>query len=207
MGYTNGSGGCRIWYEERGSGDPLLLIPGQASDHRMWDDVRQTLERRHRVLVFDHRGTGKSDAPLEPPYSIEMFASDAIAVLDTAGIRRAHVYGISMGGRIAQRIAISYPDRVGSVVLGATTLGDLHGVQRSPEVARKFQAAEPADKFRMLIDELYSPAFQAAHPEAVQRFRELVVGEPTPPESLRLHYQASQARRGMNCRRSPPQFW
>jgi 3-oxoadipate enol-lactonase len=193
MAYANGSGGCRIWYEASGSGDPLLLVSGQASDHRMWDDVRPSFERRHRVLVFDHRGTGKSDAPLEPPYSIELFAADALAVVDATGATRSHVYGISMGGRIAQRLAISSPNRVAAVVLGATTPGDLHGVQRSPEVAAKFQTAEPADRFRMLIDELYTPAFQTAHPEVVERFRILIVGEPKPTEILRLHYQASQS--------------
>jgi 3-oxoadipate enol-lactonase len=192
MAYANGPGACRIWYAETGSGDPLLLVSGQASDHRDWDDVRPSFERRHRVLVYDHRGTGKSDAPLEPPYSIQLFAADAIAVLDAAGVTRAQVYGISMGGRIAQRLAIAYPERVGAVVLGATTPGDIHGVRRSPEVDAKFQTAEPAERFHMLIDELYTPVFQAAHPDVIERFRTRVVSEPKPPELLRLHYQASQ---------------
>jgi 3-oxoadipate enol-lactonase len=192
MAYANGPGGCRIWYDEAGSGEPLLLLPGQASGHRMWDDVLPSFAHRHRVLVYDHRGTGKSDAPLEPPYSIELFAADAIAVLDAAAVSRAHVYGISMGGRIAQRLAIKHPELMGAVVLGATTPGDSHGVRRSAEVDSKFRTAEPAERFRMLIDDLYTLEFQEAHPEAVEKFRTRVVLEPTPPEILRLRYQASQ---------------
>src|SRR5579859_5308714 len=171
MAYARGPGECRIWYDEAGSGEPLLLLPGQSSDHRMWDEVRPSFERRYRVLVYDHRGTGKSDAPLEPAYSIELFAADAIAVLDAAGIGRAHIYGISMGGRIAQRLAIGHPERVGAVVLGATTPGDRHGVRRSPEVDARLQAADPEARFRTLIDELYTSEFQNAHPDAVERFR------------------------------------
>ncbi len=192
MAYANGPGGCQIWWEGAGSGEPLLLLAGQASDHRMWDEVRPSFARRHRAVVYDHRGTGQSDAPLEPPYSIELFVADAIAVLDAAGVSRAHVYGISMGGRIAQRVAIGYPDRVGAVVLGATTPGDRHGVRRSPEVDAKFREAEPGERFRLLIDELYTPEFQKARPDAVERFRTRVVLEPKPPEILRLHYEASQ---------------
>ena len=192
MAYASAAGGCQIWYDERGSGEPLLLVSGQASDHRMWDEVRPSFERRHRVLVYDHRGTGKSDAPLEPPYSIELFAADAIAVLDAAGIGRAHIYGISMGGRIAQRLAIGHPDRVGAVVLGATSPGDGHGVRRSPEVDAKFRATQPDERFRMLIDEIYTPEFQKARPDVVEKFRRSVVLEPPLPEILKLHYLASQ---------------
>lgn len=192
MPYAEAADGCRIWYDSAGAGDPLLLVPGQASDHRMWEEVAPAFSRHHRVLVFDHRGTGESAAPLSPPYTIELFARDAIAVLEAAGIRRTHVYGISMGGRIAQRLAIDHADRVGAVVLGATTPGDSHGIARPPEVDAKFREVNPEERFRLLIDELYTPDFQRAHPEAVEAFRARALLDPRPPDVLRLHYQASQ---------------
>ncbi|MEP6871851.1 MAG: alpha/beta fold hydrolase, partial [Anaerolineaceae bacterium] len=86
-----------IYYEELGSGEPLLLVMGQGSDHHGWDAVREDFALRHRVIVFDHRGTGESDKPRKPAYSIEGFAADAIGLLDHLGIERAHAYGISMG--------------------------------------------------------------------------------------------------------------
>jgi 3-oxoadipate enol-lactonase len=191
MAFAIGSSGCRIWYETTGAGNPLLLIPGQSIDHRMWNVVRPTLEERHRVVVYDNRGSGQSDGPLAPPYSMELFAADVISVLDAAGIGRAHIYGISMGGRIAQRLAIDHADRVGAVILGATTPGDRHGVRRSAEVDDKFRVMDPAERFRLLIDEMYTSEWQAAHPEAVEELRTAAM-EPKQPELLKLHYEASQ---------------
>ena len=168
-----------------------MLIPGQSLDHRMWNVIRPTLEERHQVVVYDNRGTGQSDGPLTPPYTIELFATDVIAVLDAVGIDRAHLYGISMGGRIAQRLAIDHAGWVGAVVLGATTPGDLHGVRRAAEVDAKFRMVDPAERFRLLLDELYTPGWQAAHPEAVEVLRAAAM-EPKEPILLRLHYEASQ---------------
>lgn len=158
----------------------------------MWNELAPAFASRYRVIVYDHRGTGRSDARLEPPYSIELFAKDAVAVLDAAGVERAHLYGISMGGRIAQRLAIAHPQRLGAVVLGATTPGDRHGVLRPPEVDAKFRIANREEQFAMFIDDLYTPQFQASHPEAVQGFRDLMLVDPRPPEVGRLHFQASQ---------------
>jgi pimeloyl-ACP methyl ester carboxylesterase len=101
MPYATASDGTRLSYEVLGAGPPLLLVSGQASDRTVWDSVRGDFAARHQVIVFDHRGTGDSDKP-EAPYSTRGFAGDAIAVLDAAGIGRAHAYGISMGGRICQ---------------------------------------------------------------------------------------------------------
>src|SRR5262245_3599970 len=107
--------GTRLYYEETGAGEPLLLIAGNPNDHHLWDSIREDFADRYRVLVYDHRGTGQSDRPEDPiAYTTRQFARDATAILDAAGIDRAHVYGVSMGGGAAQWVAIDHADRVGA---------------------------------------------------------------------------------------------
>jgi pimeloyl-ACP methyl ester carboxylesterase len=92
---------------------------GHAYPAVMWHRAIPALARQHRVLSFDNRGVGHSDAP-RPPYSIEQMARDGLAVMDAAGVARAHVYGVSMGGLTAEELALSHPERVRSLVLGCT---------------------------------------------------------------------------------------
>jgi hypothetical protein len=101
---------ARIHYEVDGEGEPLVLIAGTAFDLSFWDDLLPEL-RGFRVLRLDNRGAGLSDAPDEA-FSIEQMADDVAAVMDAAGMPSAHVYGMSMGGLIAQDLAIRYPERV-----------------------------------------------------------------------------------------------
>ncbi len=112
--------GTRLYYEERGAGEPLLLISGNGRDHTDWNGVREDFAGRYRVIVSDHRGTGQSDKPSEPAYSIHGFAQDAVWLLDHLGIARAHVYGHSMGGMIGQWLGIEHAKRIGALVLGAS---------------------------------------------------------------------------------------
>ncbi|MBM3945763.1 MAG: alpha/beta fold hydrolase, partial [SAR202 cluster bacterium] len=133
-----------LYYEEHGAGEPLLLVAGQGSDHHGWDAVLGDFAAHYRCITWDHRGTGASDKPEAPPYSIEGFAADAIALLDHLGIGSAHAYGVSMGGRICQRLAISHANRMEAVVLGCTTPGNRCGVRRPPEVDT-LMANRPAD--------------------------------------------------------------
>lgn len=136
--------GARIAYRRRGAGEPLLLISGQAVDSSAWEDLIPALSAHHRVITFDHRGTGGSDPGDDGRYATRSFAEDAVAVLDAVGVSRAHVYGHSMGGRIAQWLAIDHPDRVASLVLGATTGGDARGVRRSAQATADLASGDPA---------------------------------------------------------------
>jgi len=113
--------GARIHYEIDGEGEPLVLIAGTAFDLSFWDELMPEL-RGFRVLRLDNRGAGLSNAPDEA-LSIESMADDVAAVMDAATMPSAHVYGASMGGLIAQELAIRYPERVLSLVLGATWAG------------------------------------------------------------------------------------
>lgn len=107
------------YYEEAGSGDPLLMIMGLSGDLQAWALQVPVLSKHFRVITYDNRGAGRSSAP-DRPYSIAQMAGDAVALLDQLGIQRAHVLGFSMGGYIAQELAITHPDRVSKLILLAT---------------------------------------------------------------------------------------
>jgi pimeloyl-ACP methyl ester carboxylesterase len=114
--------GVRIAYEEAGSGPPLLLIHGLGYPRWGWEPVVEPLAKTHRVITFDNRGIGDSDAP-PGPYDTATMAADAVAVLDAVGVRRAHVMGASLGGMIAQMLALDHPHRVDRLILACTTPG------------------------------------------------------------------------------------
>jgi 3-oxoadipate enol-lactonase len=123
----------RIYWEEEGQGEPLLMIMGLGFPLAMWGDLRPFMARRFRTIVFDNRGVGKSDAPL-PPYSIAKMAQDAICVLEAAQAPRANILGLSMGGMIAQEVVLSAPHRVHKLILGCTNCGGRRSVHAAPEV-------------------------------------------------------------------------
>jgi len=132
MPFTENAG-TKIYWEEHGSGDPLLMIMGLGGCLEMWHRTMPVVTPHFRTIVFDNRGVGKSDVP-PGPYPIPTMASDAIAVMNAAGIDKAHVYGISMGGIIAQELGLSYPERVRSLILGCTTHGGPAAVPAEPRV-------------------------------------------------------------------------
>jgi 3-oxoadipate enol-lactonase len=132
MPYTT-SYGTRIFWEESGTGEPLLLIMGLGYSHEMWHRTRPVVSAHYRTILFDNRGVGKSDVP-EGAYSIAQMAADAAAVLDAAGIAKAHVFGISMGGMIAQEFALNYPERVGRLILGCTACGGRNAIPAAQTV-------------------------------------------------------------------------
>jgi len=123
---------AKLYWDEQGSSEPLLLIMGLSYPSYMWHRSRPILASCYRTIAFDNRGIGQSDVPAGV-YSIPLMASDAAAVLDAAGVERAHVFGVSMGGMIAQEFALQYPNRVRSLILGCTAPGGPHAVQAEPE--------------------------------------------------------------------------
>jgi pimeloyl-ACP methyl ester carboxylesterase len=132
MPYT-ASNGTRIYWDESKAGEPLLLIMGLGYTHEMWHRTRPLLSEHYRTIAFDNRGVGKSDVPTGP-YSIAQMAGDAAAVLDAAKVDRAHVFGISMGGMIAQEFTLAYPDRVRSLILGCTACGGKNAIPAAQNV-------------------------------------------------------------------------
>jgi pimeloyl-ACP methyl ester carboxylesterase len=131
--------GVRIWWEEHGAGDPVLLIMGLGATLEWWSRLTPSLTARYRTILFDNRGAGKSDVP-PGPYSIPAMADEASAVVDAAGVTSAHVIGLSMGGYIAQELVLRHPGRVRSLVLGCTSCGGRRAVRAAPEVGAALAA-------------------------------------------------------------------
>src|ERR687887_2097178 len=119
---TTLDGRTHLHWQATGDGEPVLLIMGLGLSGGAWWRTVPVLARRLQVITFDHRGVGRSRA-FSPVYTTEAMADDAVAVLDAAGIDRAHVYGISLGGMVAQQLALRRPERVRALVLGATSPG------------------------------------------------------------------------------------
>ena len=110
--------GVRLRWDEKGQGGPILLIMGHRYSGALWYPALDALAAEHRVIWFDNRGTGDSDTT--PRVTLAELAGDALAVMDAAGVERAHVFGVSMGGVIALEVALQQPGRVTSLVLGCT---------------------------------------------------------------------------------------
>lgn len=149
----------RIAWEERGSGRPLLLIQGLGYARWSWEPIVPQLAERHRVLFFDNRGIGESDTP-PGPYTAREMADDALQVLDEAGVERADVLGASLGGMIAQELAVAAPDRVDRLVLCCTHPGVPHGQPMPAVTVRLFQEAatlEPEEALRRFVANALGP--------------------------------------------------
>jgi pimeloyl-ACP methyl ester carboxylesterase len=171
------SGDVRIAYDVLGSGPPLLLCQGLGYTRLGWGPARDLLAEHFAVVSFDNRGIGESDVP-PGPYTAALLASDALAVLDAAGVERAHVVGASLGGMVAQEFALAASGRVDRLVLACTTPGGLGSFPmpaRTVALIAKAALLEPLDALRRfvvnalspdapaeLVDEIY--AHRRAHP-------------------------------------------
>ncbi|MEV8037694.1 alpha/beta fold hydrolase [Streptomyces sp. NPDC086182] len=162
-GFARAQDGTALAYQHHGQGPPLVLLAGQANNHHWWDGVRGDFHTVRSTLTLDLRGTGDSGKP-EGPYCVRQFADDVVAVLDALGIARADVYGTSMGGRVAQHLAIRHPQRVGRLVLGCTSPGGAHAVERDASVRRSLAQPDAQAVRRVLADLMYTPLWRAAHP-------------------------------------------
>ncbi len=125
MPFVNSSG-ANIYWEAHGEGPPVLLIMGLSFTLDMWFRILPFVSRSYRTVIFDNRGIGRSDVPAGP-YTIRTLAGDAVAVLNAAGVPAAHVVGASMGGMIAQELALIFPERVLSLALGCTSYSGFFG--------------------------------------------------------------------------------
>jgi len=131
--------GAKIYWDQQGHGAPLLLIMGLGYPSDMWYRTRPVLSSRYQTITLDNRGIGRSDMP-PGPYPISLMASDAAAVLDAAAVESAHVFGISMGGMIAQEFALQYPKRVRSLILGCSAAGGPTAVRAEPAATQMLMA-------------------------------------------------------------------
>jgi pimeloyl-ACP methyl ester carboxylesterase len=172
-----------MYYEEHGGGFPLLLINGLGSDHLEWLHQLPAFEARFRVVVFDNRGTGLTDVP-PGSYSTAQMADDAASLLRAIGIPRAHVLGVSLGGMIAQEVALRHPDLVDGLVLGCTGPGGELSVRPSPEAMAVFSLArgeDPEAELRRMLPFLYTDECIRERPEEIEGFVRRRLVYPAPP--------------------------
>jgi len=158
------AGGTELHYLRAGSGEPMLLIQGMSATHMAWGrSFLAPLEQSFECIVFDNRGMGLS-GQAQLPFSTADLAGDTASLLDALEIERAHVVGISMGGMIAQELALAHPERIRSLTLGATYCGGPEGTLMAPADLQMLAAAmasgEREQVFRAMWEINLSPAFR-----------------------------------------------
>jgi pimeloyl-ACP methyl ester carboxylesterase len=163
-----GAAATRLHVDREGAGEPLLLITGFAISSEVFVPVLPLYAARFDTIRYDNRGAGRSPVPWRPT-SIPELAGDAVRLLDALGLDSAHVYGLSMGGMVAQEVAIRFPDRVRALVLGGTSHGGPRAVLPSPRLAAALaRRGGPAGLRAQVVGRaLFSEAFRHEHPELV----------------------------------------
>jgi pimeloyl-ACP methyl ester carboxylesterase len=165
--------GVRIAWERQGAGEPVLLVHGLGYARWGWEPVVGALAEAHEVVLFDNRGIGESDAP-PGPYSVADLADDAVAVLDAAGLERAHVLGTSLGGMVALQVALDQPERVDRLVLACTTPGGAEAAPMPDRTVRLLTEAQalPAEvALRRFVENAFGPDPDSAQIERIMRHR------------------------------------
>lgn len=174
--------GIQMEYEIAGSGEPLLLIAGLGYDRWMWHKMTPGLARHFRVITYDNRGVGGTDRPAGP-YTADLLADDAAALLTALDIAHAAVMGHSMGGFVAQAFALKYPQRLTRLILSATNFGGPRHVPITPEalVVLMDVSGDPIQRLRRGIEISTAPGFAAAHPEIVAEWLAYRAAHPVNP--------------------------
>jgi pimeloyl-ACP methyl ester carboxylesterase len=172
-------GDVDIHYRVRGDGPPVLGIIGFGLDQRFWAATIPAVIERHSFITFDNRGTGRSGTG---PITLENMAADAVGLLDHLGIDKAAVFGVSMGGAIAQRIALDHPERVKALILAVTWARPIEFMRRQHEVARAILAGGGEEALlQASLIRMFTPAFFEVGREVVDQMVAAfsIEGQPT----------------------------
>ena len=184
-----------IYYEIDGEGDALAMIMGLGGGIPWLFRQVPVLSRQYRVIAFDNRGTGYSDAP-DIPYTMEMMAADLAGLLETIGAKTAHVFGISMGGMIAQNFALLYPEKVKSLILGATTCGGTHRIIPDAEAIKvlfdmeRMPKMTPEERARETLPFVFSQEFIDSNQDLIDRLMAKMAGHISPPHGYMRQVEA-----------------
>jgi len=184
-----------IYYEVHGQGEPLLLIMGYGANSRWWVSQIPVFSKEYSVIIFDNRGAGLSEKP-DTPYTIPMMADDAAGLLKAIGVDAAHVFGISMGGMIAQELVLNHPEAVLSLVLGCTTAGGHNAVLADREALdfllnhEHRQQLSLEEQGRELLQFLFTEEFIARNRNALDAFIAEIYENPTPLHAYRRQGEA-----------------
>lgn len=187
-----GATATRLHVEREGSGEPLLWITGFAISSEIFSPVIATYARDFDCIRYDNRGAGRSPAPWRVT-SIPELAGDAVRLLDALGIDSAHIYGLSMGGMVAQELAIRFPDRVRALVLGGTSHGGPRAVPPSPKIAAALtsRGAPAALRAELVGRALFTQEFREREPDLAREYLGLLGRHRTSARGLLSHLTAS----------------
>ena len=187
--------GIELYVEEHGSGEPLLLIEGLGYASWSWFQQVEEFAQHYRTIIFDNRGVGDSDKPDEP-YSIELLAQDAAGILSALGINSAHVLGVSMGGYIAQQMAITYPHFVRSLVLSCTSCGGSNSLpitQEALDSMLNVSGLTPQEVIRQGLSVAFNKQFLESHLDLVEKMVLLRMEKPTPRYAWERQFAAARS--------------
>ncbi|MGD9100312.1 MAG: alpha/beta fold hydrolase [Anaerolineae bacterium] len=179
-----------VYYEITGSGEPLVLIAGLGYDMWMWHKMIPGLAEHFQVIAFDNRGVGQTDKP-EGPYTAQMLADDTAGLIEALGFQRVAVLGHSMGGFVAQALALGRPDLLSKLILSATNFGGPRHIPVTPEAMAVLtdMTGDPIERLKRGILISCTPGFGEAHPEIVQEWLDYRIKNPIQPAP----YQAQLA--------------
>ncbi|WP_206808566.1 alpha/beta fold hydrolase [Paradesulfitobacterium ferrireducens] len=184
--------GVEVYYEVHGSGEPVLLVEGLGYATWQWFRQIEEFAASYLTVIFDNRGVGESDKP-DTPYSIDLLADDAAGLLKALGLTRVHVLGTSMGGFVAQKLALRHPELVRSLVLAGTSFGGPHSLPMTEEALASMHQVTgltPEEAIRWGFEIALSPKFRAQEPEIMTQLVRWRLVKPTPRFAWARQFQA-----------------
>lgn len=198
LGQTNATGEIKkvhvgdidIAYKMFGNGDPIILISGYSAPLDFWDPtLLETLASNHTVITFDNRGIGNTTFG-NKSFTIQQFADDTSGLLNALNIKKADMMGWSMGGFIAQELALTHPDKVGKLIIYASICGGKESVPPTPDVIKIFsdQSGTSLDRIKRFMPMLFPPEWRTQNPNYLQDLP--VITEKISNETLNLQTQA-----------------
>jgi pimeloyl-ACP methyl ester carboxylesterase len=184
------SNGIELYYEIHGAGQPLVLISGLGYPLWQWHKMVPFLAEHFQVITFDNRGVGQSDKPAGP-YTAQMLAADTAGLLDALGIEKAIIAGHSMGGFIAQAMALDFPQKVAKLILCSTNFGGPHHVPVTSEAMKVLTdvTSDALTRFKNGLAVSTAPDWSEKNPEMIEEWVKWRIANPIEP----THYQAQLA--------------
>ncbi|MFN8380601.1 MAG: alpha/beta fold hydrolase [Anaerolineales bacterium] len=184
------SNGIELYYEIHGAGQPLVLISGLGYSLWQWHKMVPFLAEHFQVITFDNRGVGQSDKPAGP-YTAQMLAADTAGLLDSLRIEKAVIAGHSMGGFVAQAMALDFPQKVEKLILCSTNFGGSHHIPVTPEAMKVLTdvTSDALTRFKNGLAVSTAPDWSEKNPEMIEEWVKWRVANPIDPAP----YQAQLA--------------